>query len=149
MAKSILETLTQVRLKVEKDGKAMVDVPGLLALPGLLIAPKLSIAGMVAAPFLGLKVRLENEDGEPVDVEGAVKKAAEAEKNTAEEAARTIDEELNRVWSEPEETPEEEPADAETETPAEETENEKIVEDLEKQQEEDDTPVIRVEENRD
>lgn len=92
--KSIFETLTQYRLKVEKDGKFVVDVPSILALPGLLVAPKLSIAGLVAAPLLGLKVHLENEDGKAVDIEGAVRKAADAVK----ESAKSIKEEMDKAW---------------------------------------------------
>ena len=106
--KSFFETLTQYRLKVEKDGKSVVDVPSIFALPGLLVAPKLSIAGLVAAPLLGMKVHLENEDGKEVDIEGAVRKAADAVK----ESAKTIKEEMDKAWDElsaddPEETTEE------------------------------------------
>lgn len=117
--KSIFDTLTQYRLKVEKDGKSVVDVPGILALPGLLAFPKLSIAGMIAAPVLGMKVRLEGEDGKPVDVEGAVRKAAETVKETAAAAAKTVKEEVDKAWEavsadDPEETEEAEET-AETE----------------------------------
>lgn len=109
--KNIFDTLTQYRLKVEKDGKSVVDVPGILALPGLLAFPKLSIAGMIAAPVLGMKVRLEGEDGKPVDVEGAVRKAAETVKETAAAAAKTVKEEVDKAWEavsadDPEETEE-------------------------------------------
>ena len=47
--KNFFETLTQYRLKVEKDGENILNVPGLFALPGLLIAPKLSLTGLIAA----------------------------------------------------------------------------------------------------
>lgn len=109
--KNIFDTLTQYRLKVEKDGKSVVDVPGILALPGLLAFPKLSIAGMIAAPVLGMKVRLEGGDGKPVDVEGAVRKAAETVKETAAAAAKTVKEEVDKAWEavsadDPEETEE-------------------------------------------
>ena len=117
--KNIFDTLTQYRLKVEKDGKSVVDVPGILALPGLLAFPKLSIAGMIAAPVLGMKVRLEGGDGKPVDVEGAVRKAAETVKETAAAAAKTVKEEVDKAWEavsadDPEETEETEET-AETE----------------------------------
>lgn len=96
--RNIFDSLTQYRLKIEKDGKSVVDVPGLLALPGLLMAPKLSIAGLIGAPLLGLKVRLENENGETVDVEGAVRSAAETVRDTAVTAAKTIKEEIDQAW---------------------------------------------------
>ena len=96
--RNFFETLTQYRLKVEKDGKDVVNVPGLLALPGLLAAPKLSIAGLVAAPLLGLKVHLENENGDDVDVEDAVRKAAEAVKESVTTATKNIREEMDKAW---------------------------------------------------
>ena len=34
--KSFFEALTQYRLKVEKDGKDVLNVPGIFALPGML-----------------------------------------------------------------------------------------------------------------
>ena len=98
--KNIFETLTSYRLKVEKDGKNLVDVPSILALPGMLIAPKLSLAGLVAAPLLGMKVHLEDEKGQDVDVEGAVRGAVKTVKETAETAARTIQEEISKAWEE-------------------------------------------------
>ena len=95
--KSIFEKVTQYRIKVEKDGKSVADVPGIFALPGLLMAPKLGIAGLVAAPFLGLRIRLENEDGEAVDVEGAVRKAADAVRESVNTAVETIREEVEKA----------------------------------------------------
>jgi len=135
--KSILETLAQCRLKVEKDGKSIVDVPGLLALPGLLVAPKLSLTGLVAAPLLGCQVHLEGEDGKAVDVEGTVRNAAETVANTAGRAARTIREEVEKAWEamsadDPAEEPE---AGEDAEETKEEETVQDIVEDLEKQAE--------------
>ena len=76
----------------------VVNVHSIFALPGLLMAPRLSIAGLVAAPLLGFKVHLENEDGKEVDVEGAVRKAAETVKETVTTASRTIKEEIDKAW---------------------------------------------------
>ena len=72
MAKNMLDELTGYRVRVEREGREIVNVPGILALPGLLIAPKLSIAGMIAAPLLGCSIHLENEDGREVDLGKAV-----------------------------------------------------------------------------
>ena len=96
--KSIIDELTGYRVKVEKDGKEIVNVPGILALPGLLIAPKVSIIGMVAAPLLGCSVRLENENGKDVDIGKAVKDAANTVVNTATTAAKTVKEEMEKAW---------------------------------------------------
>ena len=134
--KSFLESLTQYRLRVERDGKSVVNVPSIFALPGLLMAPRLSIAGLVAAPLLGFKVHLENEDGKEVDVEGAVRKAAETVKETVTTASRTIKEEIDKAWeavSADDPEPNDESAD----------EGEEAQEDAENQ-EENDVPTIEV-----
>lgn len=137
--KNFFETLTQYRLKVEKDGKPVVNVPTVFALPGLLIAPKLSIAGLVATPLLGLKVHLENEDGKAVDVEDAVRKAAEAVKESVTTATKTIKEEVDKAWEAVSaDDPEEEPEGDVTEDTM-----EQIAEDL-KEHEEDGIPTIEV-----
>ena len=98
MAKSIIEELTGYRVKVKKDDKEIVNVPGILALPGLLVAPKVGIIGMIAAPLLGCSVHLENEDGKTVDVGKAVKDAAETVVDTATTAAKTVKEEIEKAW---------------------------------------------------
>ena len=123
MAKSIIEELTGYRVKVKKDGKEIVNVPGILALPGLLVAPKVGIIGMIAAPLLGCSVHLENEDGKTVDVGKAVKDAAETVVDTATSAAKTVKEEIEKAWDaisadDPEDCPlgeenEDEPTDQE------------------------------------
>jgi len=134
--RNLFESLTQYRLKVEKDGKPVVDVPSILALPGLLAAPKLSIAGLVAAPLLGLKVHLENEDGEDVDVEGAVRKAAEAVKETVSTATKTIKEEVDKAW---------ESVSADDPEPNDESADEsEDGQDIAENQEENDVPTIEV-----
>ena len=121
MAKSIFDELTSYRVKVERDGKEIVNVPGILALPLALAAPKASIIGTIAAPLLGCNIHLENGDGKNVDVGKAVKDAADTVLDTAKTAAKTIKDEVNKAWDElsaddPEECPEgtendEEPAD--------------------------------------
>lgn len=98
MAKNFFEELTGYRVKVERDGKELVNVPGILALPGMLIAPKASIIGMVAAPLLGCSIHMENEGGETVDVGKAVKEAADTVVNTAGTAAKNIREEIEKAW---------------------------------------------------
>ena len=121
MAKSIFDELTSYRVKVERDGKEIVNVPGILALPLALAAPKMSIIGTIAAPLLGCNIHLENGDGKNVDVGKAVKDAADTVLDTAKTAAKTIKDEVNKAWDElsaddPEECPEgtendEDPAD--------------------------------------
>ena len=98
MAKSFLDELTGYRVKVERNGREIVNVPGILALPGLLIAPKLSIAGMIAAPLLGCSIHLENGDGRKVDIGKAVKEAAVKAADSAAAVAGTVKEEIGKAW---------------------------------------------------
>ena len=96
MAKSFIEELTGYRVKVEKDGKEIVNVPGILAFPILLAAPKAGILGMAAAPLLGCNIHLENESGKEVDISKAVKNAAD----NLENAARSVKESIEKAWDE-------------------------------------------------
>lgn len=98
--KNIFDELTGYRVKVEKDGKEIVNVPGILALPGLLAAPRAGIIGMVAAPLLGCSVHLENENGREIDIGKAVKEAACTVADTAAATARTVKEEIEKAWDE-------------------------------------------------
>lgn len=98
MAKSILDELTAYRVKVERDGREIVNVPGILALPAALIAPKLSVFGMIAAPLLGCSLHLENEAGQKTDIGKTVREAADTIADTAATAAKTVKEEINKAW---------------------------------------------------
>ena len=98
--KNIIDELTGYRVKVEKDGKEIVNVPGILALPGLLAAPRAGIIGMVAAPLLGCSIHLENENGKDVDIGQAVKEAVNTVADTAAATARTVKEEIEKAWDE-------------------------------------------------
>lgn len=140
---SIIEELTSFRVKVKKDGKEIVNIPGILALPGALIAPKASIIGTAAASLLGCSIHLESENGKSVDVGKEIKKAADTVVDTAKTAAKTVKEEVEKAWNDlsaddPEECPVER-ENEEEEVPVEET-----VEELEKH-EADDVPTIKVE----
>ena len=121
MAKNMIDELTAYRIKVKKDGREIVNVPGILALPAALVAPKASIIGTVAASILGCDIHLENENGKAVNVSKAVKDAADTVVDTAKTAAKTVKEEMDKAWDaisadDPEECPigqenEDEPAD--------------------------------------
>ncbi len=121
MAKNMIDELTGYRVKVKKDGREIVNVPGILALPGALIAPKASIIGTIAASLLGCDIHLESEDGKKVDISKAVKDTADTVVDTAKTVAKSVREEVDKAWDElsaddPEECPpgkenEEEPDD--------------------------------------
>ena len=99
MAKNLIDELTGYRVKVKKDGKEIMNVPGILALPAALAAPKAGIIGMIAAPLLGCSVHLEHDDGRDIDVGKAVKDAADTVVDTAATAARTVKEEIEKAWN--------------------------------------------------
>ena len=149
MAKNLIEELTSYRVKVEKDGKEIVNIPSIIALPGVLMAPKVSIIGTVAASLLGCSIHVENDKGTAVDVSERIRKATD----TLADTAKTVREEIGKAWDamsadDPEGCPAgEENADenpAEAQKPAaEEFSNEDIVEDL-KKQEKPDIPTIQV-----
>ena len=99
MAKNFFDELTGYRVKIERDGKEIVNVPGILALPIALAAPKATIIGTIAAPFLGCNIHLENGDGKEVDVGKAVKDAADTVVDTAKTTAKTVREEIEKAWN--------------------------------------------------
>lgn len=155
--KTIFDTLTDCRVKVERDGKEIVNVPGILAFPAALFAPKASIIGTVAASLLGCSIHLESADGKGIDIGKAVKDSADTVADTAKTVARSIKEEVDKAWDalsadDPEGCPigeenEPEAGTAEEEQPKEGNDGttvEEIVEDLEKH-EADDIPTIHVE----
>lgn len=98
MAKSFLEELTSYRVKVEKEGREIVNVPGIIALPVALLAPKASIIGAIAAPLLGCNIHLENGDGKEINVGKTMKDAADTVMDTAATAARSMKEEIEKAW---------------------------------------------------
>ena len=127
--KNIFDEIMETRLKVERDGKEIINIPGILALPGALIAPKASVIGTVAASLLGCKIRLESEEGKGLDVGEKIRDAADTVADVAREAVKTVKEEVSKAWDEisaddpEEEAPEAkkaEDAEAPAETPAEE-----------------------------
>lgn len=96
--KSFMDELTGYRVKIERDGKELLNVPGILALPAALIAPKASIIGTIAASLLGCSIHLESSDGKEVDVSEKVRKTAETVAETAGNVAKTVREEVEKAW---------------------------------------------------
>ena len=143
--KNIMDELTRYRVKVERDGKEIVNVPGILALPGALLAPKASIIGAVAASLLGCSIHLEDAEGKSVDVGKKMQEAADSFVDTAKKTARTIKEEMDKAWeSISADDPEGCPAGEENKPDDAENKAEVVVEEPEKN-EADDIPVIRTE----
>lgn len=149
---SFIGELTSYRVKVEKDGKEIVNVPGILALPGVLAAPKMFLVGTVAASLLGCSIHLETENGKTVDVGRELRKAADSVADTAKTAAMTVKEQVEKAWNDlsaedPEGCPEGE-ENAEDEAAADENPAENTAEDAADEPAEceaDGIPVIHVE----
>ena len=152
MAKNIFDELLGYRVKVERDGKEVFNIPGILALPGALIARKASIIGTVAASLLGCSIHLENANGKGVDIGEKVRKAANTVAETTGAAARTVREQMDKAWdalsaNDPEGCPageENKPDEAASDDHPAESTAEEIVEDPEKHEAED-IPVIHAE----
>ena len=110
---NIVKDLTGYRLKINRNGKEVVNVPGILCVPGVLAAPKISVIGMLAAPLLGCDIRLEKERRKELDFAESVQKAAESVMDTAKKNMKTITEEMRKAWEAVSaEDPAEDPADS-------------------------------------
>ncbi len=103
MVRNFIDDLAGYRVKVEREGKEVVNIPGILALPGLLVAPKMSLVGMIAAPLLGCSVRVENtkkeaEAARRAEAEKKAQDAADAILDMAKKTVRTIEKEFSKAW---------------------------------------------------
>ena len=103
MVRNLIDDLAGYRVKVEREGKEVVNIPGILALPGVLVAPKMSLVGMIAAPLLGCSVRVENakkeaEAARRAEAEKKAQDAADAILDMAKKTVRTIEKEFSKAW---------------------------------------------------
>ena len=103
MVRNFIDDLAGYRVKVELEGKEVVNIPGILALPGVLVAPKMSPVGMIAAPLLGCSVRVENakkeaEAAKRAEAEKKAQDAADAILDMAKKTVRTIEKEFSKAW---------------------------------------------------
>ena len=103
MVRNFIDDLAGYRVKVEREGKEVVNIPGILALPRLLVAPKMSLVGMIAVPLLGCSVRVENakkeaEAARRAEAEKKAQDAADAILDMAKKTVRTIEKEFSKAW---------------------------------------------------
>ena len=103
MVRNLIDDLAGYRVKVEREGKEVVNIPGILALPGVLVAPKMSLVGMIAAPLLGCSVRVENakkeaEAARRAEAEKKAQDAADAILDMANKTVRPIVKEFSKAW---------------------------------------------------
>lgn len=132
--KNFLQELAEYRVRIERNGREIVNIPGILCLPGLLAAPKMSIAGLAAASLLGCSVHMgHEEEKEKADLEQAVKNAAETVMNRVGATAKTVAEQFEKAWQDMTAADESGADEAEEKTAQEEESGRVVVEEPEKE----------------
>ncbi len=93
----ILKKIYHFRMKVDKQGKPIINVSAAFGLVCLVFAPKLTAASVILSLILGYQYRFESEDMEDPEVEARIRKAADNVKNGATAAVRSIQEEIGKA----------------------------------------------------
>ena len=94
--KDFLKKIYHFRMKVDKQGKPIINVSAVFGLVCLIFAPKLTVASVILSLLLGYQYRFESEDMEDTELEERIRKAADNVKNGAAAAVRSIQEEINK-----------------------------------------------------
>ena len=104
-ARNLFQKLCSYRLRIDRNGKTVVNWSSLFSLACLILAPHMSIAGIVLSLILGYHISLETEEVDG-DLEERIRQAADTVKRTATAAARTVRDEVEkaRAGHEPEKT---------------------------------------------
>ncbi len=93
----ILKKIYHFRMKVDKQGKPIINVSAAFGLVCLVFAPKLTAASVILSLILGYQYRFESEDMEDPEVKARIRKAADNVKNGATAAVRSIQEEIGKA----------------------------------------------------
>ncbi len=95
-ARGLFQKLCSYRLRIDRNGKTVVNWSSLFSLACLILAPHMSIAGIILSLILGYHINLETdeEDGE---LEERIRQAADTVKRTATAAARTVRDEVEKA----------------------------------------------------
>lgn len=96
-AKNFLQKMYHLRLKVDKQGKPIVNVSSIFGLACLIFAPHMTIVGIIAALLLGYQFKVESEDMDDAELEERIRKAAQNVKTGAMTAAKSIQTEINKA----------------------------------------------------
>ena len=96
-AKNFLQKMYHFRVKVNKQDKAIANVSSIFALACLIFAPHMTVVGVVASLLLGYQIRFESEDMDDTELEERIRKAAQNVKTGAMNAARSIQNEINKA----------------------------------------------------
>ena len=98
-AKNFLQKMYHFRVKVDKQGKPIINVSSIFGLACLIFAPHMTIVGVVASLLLGYQFRFESEDMDDKELEERFRKAAQNVRNGAVSAAKSIQTEINKARS--------------------------------------------------
>ena len=98
-AKGFLQKMYHFRVKVDKQGKPIVNVSSIFGLACLLFAPHMTIVGVLASLLLGYQIRFESEDMDDAELEERIRRAAQNVKNGAMTAAKSIQTEISKARS--------------------------------------------------
>lgn len=95
-AKNFLQKAYNFRVKVDRNGKPIINVSSIFGLACLIFAPHMTVIGTIVALVLGYKFRFESEDDDG-QLEQQIRKAAENVRNGVTSAAKSIQNEINRM----------------------------------------------------
>ena len=95
--KNIFQKMYHFRVKVDKQGKPIVNVSSLFGLACLLFAPHMTLVGVIASLVLGYSIHFETEDMDDKELEERFRKAAQNVKTGAMNAAKSIQNEINKA----------------------------------------------------
>ena len=96
-AKNFLQKMYHFRVKVDKQGKPIVNVSSIFGIACLLFAPHMTLIGLIASLLMGYSVRFESEDMDDAELEERIRRAAQNVKNGAMGAARSIQSEISKA----------------------------------------------------
>ena len=95
-AMGLFQKLCSYRLRIDRNGKTVVNWSSLFSLACLILAPHMSIAGIILSLILGYHINLEADEADG-EFEERVRQAADTVKKTAAAAARTVRDEVEKA----------------------------------------------------
>ena len=94
-AKNFLQRMYHLRVKVDRKGTPIVNVSSIFGLACLLFAPHMTLVGVVASLILGYQIHFENEEDD-AEIQEQIRVAAQNMKNGVVNAAKSIQQEIDR-----------------------------------------------------
>ena len=96
-AKNFLQKMYRFRVKVDKQGKSIINVSSIFGLFALIFAPHVTIIGTIAALLMGYQFSFESEDMDDKELEERIRKAAMNVKSGAASAVKSIQTEISKA----------------------------------------------------